>query len=217
MNVLESTITTYDGGAIAEVEGMPGWGGWARGNLGSADDPAWVRAWYRGLSLDADSDRCNGIPAETRLVIPADCQTDPWGLQDRWVDAETGADVLPPDLPAAMVPTHRVQGEFAVAIDEGVEDGSVGLYRLSDPDDEWPILRIARDGTIIDPQGTGYAVESIEDPRYATGARAHIDAEALDRIAALLDGREWTPGDLDAVAEAVRGTGRLIRDPADVG
>jgi hypothetical protein len=36
---------------------------------------------------------------------------------------------------------------------------------------------------------------------------------ALDTIADLLDGREWSVEDLDTVAEIVRDTGREIRDP----
>lgn len=42
------------------------------------------------------------------------------------------------------------------------------------------------------------------------------DAHALDRIAELLDGVEWTPDHLDLIAMAVRSTGRVIRDTDDV-
>lgn len=40
------------------------------------------------------------------------------------------------------------------------------------------------------------------------------DAEAVDQIAALLTGRQWTPEDFDRVAEIVRGVGRVIAEPA---
>jgi hypothetical protein len=43
------------------------------------------------------------------------------------------------------------------------------------------------------------------------------DSLALDRIAAVLDGREWDADTLDAVAEAVRSTGRPVRDVDDDG
>jgi hypothetical protein len=36
--------------------------------------------------------------------------------------------------------------------------------------------------------------------------------QALDAIAALMDGAEWHPGTLDNIAEIVRGTGRQIGD-----
>jgi hypothetical protein len=45
--------------------------------------------------------------------------------------------------------------------------------------------------------------------------RTGSDEQALDRIAAALDGREWDADTLDAVAEAIRSTGRTIADPAD--
>jgi xanthine dehydrogenase iron-sulfur cluster and FAD-binding subunit A len=46
-------------------------------------------------------------------------------------------------------------------------------------------------------------------------SRTCSDREALDRIAAALDGREWDADTLDAVAEAVRSTGRPVRDVDD--
>jgi hypothetical protein len=42
------------------------------------------------------------------------------------------------------------------------------------------------------------------------------DRAALDRIAALLDGREWDASDLDEIAAIVAATGRRVRDPSDV-
>jgi hypothetical protein len=42
------------------------------------------------------------------------------------------------------------------------------------------------------------------------------DGAPLDRIAALLDRREWDVGDLDEIAIIVRDTGRAVRDPNDV-
>lgn len=44
-----------------------------------------------------------------------------------------------------------------------------------------------------------------------TGVAA-ADVAALDRIAAVMSGEEWSPDTLDAIAEAVRSTGRHIRD-----
>lgn len=38
------------------------------------------------------------------------------------------------------------------------------------------------------------------------------DRQTVDRIADLLDGNEWGPDTLEAVAEQVRRTGREIRD-----
>lgn len=42
---------------------------------------------------------------------------------------------------------------------------------------------------------------------------AQQDATALDAIATLLHGREWDQGDIEKVADLVRGTGRLIGPP----
>lgn len=41
------------------------------------------------------------------------------------------------------------------------------------------------------------------------------DAWILDRIAATLDGTEWGPETVDAVAELVRGSGRTVADVDD--
>lgn len=38
---------------------------------------------------------------------------------------------------------------------------------------------------------------------------------ALDQIAALLDGVEWTPDTLDAIATIIVATGREVRDPSE--
>lgn len=45
--------------------------------------------------------------------------------------------------------------------------------------------------------------------------RAALDSEALDRIHKLLDGREWSADTLDAIADVVRSTGRVIREPQE--
>lgn len=45
--------------------------------------------------------------------------------------------------------------------------------------------------------------------------RATLDSEALDRIHKLLDGREWSADTLDAIADVVRSTGRVIREPQE--
>lgn len=42
------------------------------------------------------------------------------------------------------------------------------------------------------------------------------DRDALRRIQAALDGREWTPDTLDEIADAVRQTGRVVRSTDDV-
>lgn len=70
------------------------------------------------------------------------------------------------------------------------------------------------DGVVID----GYRNNRFIDwPGAVVGQKfSSHDAAALDYIATLLDGHEWTPSDLDSIAEAVRGTGRVIRDPAEV-
>lgn len=39
------------------------------------------------------------------------------------------------------------------------------------------------------------------------------DAGALDRIAALMDGREWDDETLEHVAEILRASGRQVREP----
>lgn len=39
---------------------------------------------------------------------------------------------------------------------------------------------------------------------------------ALDQIALLLDGTEWSPDTLEGIANIIRGTGRVVRDPDDV-
>jgi hypothetical protein len=39
------------------------------------------------------------------------------------------------------------------------------------------------------------------------------DAEAMDAIQRLLDGREWRLEDLDDIADVVRATGRPVREP----
>lgn len=39
-----------------------------------------------------------------------------------------------------------------------------------------------------------------------------LDEQALDRLAALLDGQEWTPERLEQVADIVRASGRDIND-----
>lgn len=44
----------------------------------------------------------------------------------------------------------------------------------------------------------------------------HVEADALDAIAAVMDGREWSADTLDEIADLVRTTGRQIRDVADV-
>lgn len=41
------------------------------------------------------------------------------------------------------------------------------------------------------------------------------DTEALDLIAATLSGEPWSPDTLDAIAAAVRATGRTVADVAD--
>lgn len=41
------------------------------------------------------------------------------------------------------------------------------------------------------------------------------DSDALDRLAGLLDGVEWEASYLDDVAEAIRATGRTIREPEE--
>jgi hypothetical protein len=47
-------------------------------------------------------------------------------------------------------------------------------------------------------------------------AAAHMtDRAALDVIAHTLDGREWEADTLDAIADLVRATGRLVRDVGD--
>lgn len=38
------------------------------------------------------------------------------------------------------------------------------------------------------------------------------DNEALDHIARLMSGSDWTPDTLDGIADAVRSTGRVIAD-----
>ena len=42
------------------------------------------------------------------------------------------------------------------------------------------------------------------------------NAQALDAIAELLDGKEWSPDTTDAIADIVRRSGREVRDVADV-
>lgn len=41
------------------------------------------------------------------------------------------------------------------------------------------------------------------------------DTDALDAIARLLSGQEWSPDTLDGIADIVRATGRTVADSAD--
>lgn len=56
-------------------------------------------------------------------------------------------------------------------------------------------------------------VRLVDAEAVATAQATAGDAEALGEIAALLDGREWSAGDLEDVAEIVQGTGRTIGPP----
>lgn len=38
------------------------------------------------------------------------------------------------------------------------------------------------------------------------------DGWALDAIASMLDGKEWSPSDLDRIADVLRSTGREVGD-----
>lgn len=46
-------------------------------------------------------------------------------------------------------------------------------------------------------------------------ARMALDSGALVRIHRLLDGRQWSADTLDAIADVVRSTGRVIREPKE--
>lgn len=49
--------------------------------------------------------------------------------------------------------------------------------------------------------------------RIGLSNRSH-EAEALDAIHALVDGQEWSPDTLDAIAEALREAGYTISEPS---
>jgi DNA-directed RNA polymerase subunit RPC12/RpoP len=51
--------------------------------------------------------------------------------------------------------------------------------------------------------------------RVAVRHQREVDSEAVAKIHAMLDGREWSPGAdfLDSIAEIIRATGREIRAP----
>ena len=72
-----------------------------------------------------------------------------------------------------------------------------------------PVAAHAGRGT----RGTGVRPRPVG--RNTTGSRFD-DTRALDRIAALLDGREWEAETLDDVAPLVRDSGRLVRDVDDI-
>ena len=153
-----NTITMHDGSRVVDIASSPDSSGWtvvtAEPPESDGSEPVVVIAWDRTQDLSADTDRANGVPWTTRLVVPGDCQSDPWGLEDRWVDAETGEPVLPPDRGPSVVPTHLVDGRLAVAINEAVEDGSQGLYEIEElAHDDWPARRLLPDGTVLSAPG----------------------------------------------------------------
>jgi hypothetical protein len=47
-------------------------------------------------------------------------------------------------------------------------------------------------------------------------AQKPTDKEALDRIAAMLDGTEWDSDTMSRVADIVMSTGRTVRDPSEM-
>lgn len=60
------------------------------------------------------------------------------------------------------------------------------------------------------PVGPAYCAETL---RPAAGSPA--DSQTLDAVAALLSADTWSPDHLDAVADMVRATGRIVTDPSD--
>ena len=116
-------------------------------------------------------------------------------------------------------------GIVVTATAAGVPLGSASLWSIEDGQwtdtDEHDVVTGTRD---VDPlRDDNYLNELI--PEAIENARENLerinatvgnaDAKALDAITAEMSGREWSPDTLEAIAEIVRGTGRVIEDSAE--
>ncbi len=77
-------------------------------------------------------------------------------------------------------------------------------------------LQDAGVGEVLDPDDYQALVETLAIA-IATGMHVALEAGniALDRIQALLSGQEWTADVVNAIADAVRATGREVKDSAE--
>ena len=92
-------------------------------------------------------------------------------------------------------------------------DDAIGQFALNLAAEK---LQDAGVGEILDPDDYQALVETAAIA-IATGMHVALEAgnTALDRIQALLSGQEWTTDVTSAIADAVRATGREVKDSAE--
>jgi hypothetical protein len=136
----------------------------------------------------------NGLPYEWEMELDHPADDDPWaygfqawGRNRSFIPRSITVTRRPATDSASRPPT------IAIAVSSKVRGESAPLW-LQLP---WT-----------------YAAELA---RIVVKAARSLDHAALDGIAELLDGKEWSADELDAIATLVRHTGREVRDAAGTG